>query len=340
MTLPKETENVNSEVDASLLATGNTGSQVQDQLGHTSQTYLTVQANNFTDYLFLLPTFSGDNDDASIKEIIYEFEKTGEIAHWGDKELVAAVKIKLQGEAASFARNNPYVRKAQNWSDIKNELIKRYDRLVEADSISCFTQTVQKPNESSRSFLSKLSGLAHQCFPTDEIIREKLLFNQALKGLNGNTRRFVMAQSPTTFTQIWDLALQEERCALFDKKQSTQIEVNAAMITDSHSNNSSELAEIKQMLRANMSEADRKINQLTEQVANLTMLVNRQNQQPPLPNQFFSTPQPNQFFPPPHFVQFPPPRRPRNNIICYKCNQPGHISRFCNSQIPLNNSEN
>lgn len=286
----------------------------------TAPAVMAVRFTSFAEYLYLLKPFSGLDEDFTIGDFFEEIERVGKIADWDDGSLVTAAKLKLNGEAEQFARFHPAVKHAGTWVSFKQELSKRFGKSADKNLTIKLTQAIQKPNESTRSFLSRVSGLAYRCFPSEERIRNKILFEQALKGLNSNTRRFVMSQSPKTYQDIWDSALQEEQCLDFDKHRA---EINSINPVSVENRDSSELAELKQLMRVNMKESEKKINELTEQLTKLTSLV-MQTQQPN------NTPQmsyPPPFYPPPNFNHYQRPRR--QDIVCYRCGEKGHISRVC-----------
>lgn len=274
----------------------------------TANTLLQFKVNNFADYLCLLPTFSGTEENFTIKDFLGKVENIRKLGEWDDNHTISAVLMKLVGEADNFAKFHPAVTNAKTWAELKGELQKRFGKAEDKNFVLKLTQAAQRHNESTRGFLSRLSGLALKCFPNDEAVRENLLFNQALKGLSSSTRRFIMAQCPKTFQDIWQSALREEQCLDFDKHNA---EINVAATLAEVRPQNSDLAEIKQLLQLNMLESDKKIHDLTEQVQQLTLLVNNSNQSQSV--------QPQN-----------PPVRPA--ITCYSCGRRGHISRFCRNR--------
>lgn len=104
----------------------------------------------------------------------------------------------------------------------------------------------------------------------------------------------------------------------------TNVEINVAQGSLEVKRESSDLAEIKQILQLNMLESDKKINQLADQVSKLQILVHQNQQQPP-----------------PNFQPIYPPfynqrHNNRNPIVCFSCGKPGHISRVCRSKNDKN----
>ena len=108
-----------------------------------------------------------------------------------------------------------------------------------------FMQATQKINENVRSFLSKLSGLAHNYFLSDKVVRETMLYNKALKGQNSTSRRFIMNLCPKKFQDIWDRAIQEEQCLEFEKLHA---EINVGNTFSKPHEELSELTEMKNII--------------------------------------------------------------------------------------------
>ena len=75
---------------------------------------------------------------------------------------------------------------------------------------------------------------------------------------------------PKKFQDIWDGAIQEEQCLEFEKLHA---EINVgAMFSQAHKE-SSEIAEMENIIQANMLENDKCILELYNQVQQLTTLV-------------------------------------------------------------------
>lgn len=332
---------------------GAVGDNRTPQYIHTiSPQILECKLNAFPEYLAMINTYSGREEDGSVEDFISGIEEVGKLAFWGDTQLIIAAKMKVVGEAASFSKTHPIIKRAKSWEEVKSELIKRFGKIGDSqNNILKFTQASQKHSESTRGFLSRLSGLAHTCFPDNDKIREDLLFNQALKGLNSSSRRFIMSLAPKTFGDIWQAALQEEQCLSFDRHNA---EINvAAGLSEVRSGANTDLSEIKQLLHVNMTQSDRKISELEQQVKQLTLMLNQQSQppitqptlvqhpppfpqfqvplhQPPPFNQNqFHTQYPQQYFPRQQTQNF---TRQRPPIVCYTCGKVGHISRVCRNK--------
>lgn len=310
-------------------------------VARTSETSLPdiveLKVNSFSDFLAMLPSFSGNEDGLMIEEFLDQIEEIGQFARWDNKHMILASKMKLTNEAANFSKFHPKIKHTKSWDEFKNELKNRFGKIGDGQNkILQFTQATQKHSESTRGFLSRLSGLAYRCFPTEEKVRESLLFNQALKGLNIPTRRFIMSLTPKTFNDIWQAALQEEKCLAFDRHNA---EINvAATLSEVKKDSNADLVEIKKLLQMNMLESDKKILELQQQVQQLTMLVN--NQQIPPPNQqpLYMQQQPQltqQALPPQQQQQqYQQHNRNRPPIRCYECGKLGHISRVCRNKKP------
>ena len=289
-----------------------------DSVKKTEPQLVQVKINNFAEFLSMIPEFSG-SEDLSIEQFIEKLHEISSVADWTEQQILTAAKLKLSGEAGRFAKSHPLVKKCKNLEELKTQLKNRFGKPGDNNCLLKFTQATQKINENTRSFLSKLSGLAHSCFPNDEVMREQMLYNQALKGLNSTSRRFIMNLCPKKFQDIWDGAIQEEQCLEFEKLHA---EINVGAMFSQAQKESSEIAEMKNIIQANMLENDKRILELTNQVQNLTTLVQAS-----------------------HSAQQPYNRdRNRHNhrqdIICYNCNVKGHISRFCPSKKKTSHKEN
>lgn len=311
--------------------------------------YFEFKSNSFADFICLLPNFSGTDEDFTIKDFIERVEEIATLQNWEDKHVILAVKLKLLGEAAIYAKLHPAIRRATTKQEVYTELKNRFGKVGDKNKILRLTQATQKPTENCRSFLSRLSGLAFKCFPNEDAVRERMLYNQALKGIDAQSRRFIMAQNLTNYQEIWEAALQEEKCDTYEK---SQVEIN--MASSGWDKKNSDLDQMKALFQMERAENDKKFAEFTEQMRKLVLDNTKINtpatsppqtpyqtlQQPYFPQQQYYPQQP--YFPPmpvnsTQYPQFRPQsnfannnqRTPRNNIICHNCGKRGHVQKQC-----------
>lgn len=273
---------------------------------------------NFNQFIGNIPNFSGENPDITVGDFIDKILEIKDFAGWQEAQCVFAIKLKCIGEAQKFLKSQPHLKKTQSFLILREALTNRFSKTVdEACHLHEFTMARQFPRETNRAFLSRILGLSYKCFADQETIREKLLVQKCLQGLQPEVRKFIMPHSPTTYQQIWDLAICHEKCAEYDD---TQMTVNVAQAGSSSSN---ELQEIKNLIQTVVSENDRKIAELSNQVQTLLQITQSQGH-----NSQNTNTGPSQR----HF-------RPRRPITCYRCNQQGHLKRNCTTVLTQNTNE-
>lgn len=266
---------------------------------------------NFNQFIANIPNFSGENPEISVSDFLDKIIEVRDFAGWQETQCVFAIKMKCIGEAQKFIKSQPHLKQTQSFKVLKEALTSRFSKTVdEAYHLQEFTMARQYPRESNRAFLSRVLGLSYKCFAEQETIREKLLVQKCLQGLQPEVRKFVMPHAPGTYKQIWDLAICHEKCTDYDQAQT---QINVAQANNIASN---ELMEIKSLIQTVVSESDRKIAELSNQVQTLLQVTQAQGQGI-------------------HNFQQGPSNyrhnRPRRPVICYQCNQPGHIKRNCTS---------
>lgn len=224
--------------------------------------------------------------------------------------------------ASKFKKNT------DNSKSIIEALKSRFYKKIDNNTfLQQFTTAFQGPGESNRAFLARVQGLSFKCFGNNDVLREKFLVQRCIQGLQPRVRQFILPQGPKTFQNIWDLALQEEQ---FQEFEFSQTPVN--FVNLEKTGQSSELTEIKNMLQIVTSENDKKMEDLTNQVKTLTLLVNQQNsrQTPNYSHNGQTSYQGRDNF----------QRNRRENIVCFKCGLQGHIKKFCRVQQPVQSSQN
>lgn len=275
--------------------------------------FLAVMADpvNFAEFLPLIPIFSGENPDISIHDFLDKVQEVAGFAGWKDEQILFMARNKLAGEAARFIRSQPQLKKAKSFEELKQALIDRFQRYnLHADSLVRFTSATQGSLEGTRAYLTRVLGLSHVCFPGDESTRNRMLVHQCLSGLRPEVRRFIMAQSPKTYDDIWQLAVKEEECSALED---IAVNVNVAGVSAGPSNIDAELKEIKSMFQNVLLDNERKINELSLEVKGLREAIQdsgprgRSDQNA---SGFGS-------------------RNDSRDIECYNCGKRGHISRYC-----------
>lgn len=281
--------------------------------GMQNQVSLVPNLNfNFNQFINNIPNFSGENPEINVGDFIDKIIEIRDFAGWQEAQCVFAIKLKCIGEAQKFIKSQPHLKNTQSFTELKEALHSRFSKTVdEAYHLQEFTMAKQLPRESNRAFLSRVLGLSYKCFAGQETIREKLLVQKCLQGLLPEVRKFVMPHSPITYKQIWDLAICQEKCADYDQAQTS---VNTAQTSYTQPN---ELQEIKSLIQNVVSESDRKIADLSNQVQALLQVTQAQSG---YSSQNYSR-QSNRN----NYNRF----NGKKNILCFNCNQSGHFKRNC-----------
>lgn len=255
---------------------------------------------NFAEFSHVITTFTGDNPEVSINEFLDRMDEIAGCAGWNDSQTLSILKLKISGSAIKWLRSQPQLKNCCDLEKFKGALRDRFSLNVGiTNALTRFTTAVQGTRESTREFLSRLLGLSYECFPDNETTRVKLLMNQVFSGLQHRIRRFIMAQRPATFEEVWHLAIREEECCALEK---CDLMVNTCYSGDT--TNTSELVEIKELL---MSSIEGQNQRMTDLKLELRKLEGRVNQ----------------------LAGNNDGLNRSNTITCFKCGQVGHTQRYC-----------
>lgn len=279
-----------------------------------------VAQSNVADYMSVVPVFTGENPDMSVNEFFDRLMEVANFADWREEQILFMAKIKVAGEAAKFVRSQPQLKCAKSLKEFKDSLIKRFQKINSSGTyLGQFMSAKQSQEEPVRSYLYRVSSLAHKCFE-DEATREKMLVHQCLAGFRPEVRRFVMAQRHDTFSEIWDSALKEEECAELEK-HSFPVNVAGAMANKRNSNDPSDIQELKMLFQTMMLNNEKKMSDLSEEIHKLNEKVNMRDK-----TNYYNGPERKSENRGHERKQY------NRDIVCFNCNKAGHISRNCRNK--------
>lgn len=294
----------------------NMSSETPPNITHPTQLFSLIPHSgmtpHFQEYFPLIPVFSGENPEVSIHDFLDKINEISQFAGWTQDHKIFVTKSKLTSEASRFLRSQPQLKNSRVFADLQKALVSRFCPISSPQNdLLSFTTAVQRVGESNRAYLTRLSGLAHKCFTDDDKLRNRLLINQCMAGFLPNVRRFIMAQGPKSYEEIWQLAVREEEVSALEHNSTP---VNAAPIAQSHS----ELAEIRDLLKLSIQTQDAKIDKLSKELNDIrvTMSSSRNVENPQRSR----------------VSQFP------SIIKCFRCQKTGHIAKNCRVKLHQNNN--
>lgn len=248
------------------------------------------------DQFSLVPTFSGTVDSQDVKEYFETVEEIAEHFGWSKENLYLAVKLKLLGESLNFFREQKYVIK--DYSSLKRVFIEQYSKeKCKTNLIHQFFTFTQPLDMPVAVFLSKATSLSFQAFcpgedepDIEEKNRLQMLKSMLLANLTPEIRRGVVAANPKSIEQIKESALLQERAW------------NACLNgRNPFMPQQSQVLAIEK--RTEECERDEICKKLIEKVENLTLKVDSLSKRDV--------------------------RSANKENLCFACNRPGHIARFC-----------
>lgn len=171
--------------------------------------------------LNLVGAFTGTPEGLSIEDYLDNFETVAALGGWADRQMMDILKLKCLAEAKDFIKSDPDVGAAVTWVDFKNIMRKRF-KAIESPVllVQNFLECVQKPGESVQSYTTRLRAAGAKTVKTTDSVAESLvrstvmkeqMLAQFLKGLRGNVKRFVLAGAPVNFENAVIKAVQEEQ---------------------------------------------------------------------------------------------------------------------------------
>lgn len=305
----------NSDTQDGLSDTARSGNNFNNinNLSLSTQMYAITQQNtipHFQEFFPLIPIYTGENPEFSVNDFLDKIEEVSQFADWRPEHKIFIVKCKLAGDAARFIRSQPQLKHTKNFDELKNGLLTRFRKFSSPQNdLLQFTTASQQPGEPISTYLSRLLGLAHKCFPNDDSIRNNLLVNQCLAGMLPKVRRFIMPHNPRTFEAIWELAQREEECTVLENNVA---HVNAVSLPQREK---SELSEFKNLLLSTMEGQNKKIEELADKIKDLKMQSTQSSN-----------------------FKFYNRAQNKSGVTCFRCNRTGHIAKHCRMKFP--NREN
>lgn len=219
------------------------------------------KSESLGEFLGLVQVFSGENPGFTMYDFFYQIDEIASYAAWSDEKRVFAAKMYVTGEAARFLKSQPQAN-VKTYKDFKAELINRFGYIENTQNILLpFTTATQN----IELFKLGLRGLHISVFQMN------VQGTKCLAGLQASTRRFIMAESPTTFDEIWNLALKEEECSQMEQLESIQV-VNRNLNTNRNQvQKRSDIQELTDLVKQSLETNDKKIQNLAEQIKKLTL---------------------------------------------------------------------
>lgn len=251
-----------------------------------------------SDQFNLIPPFSGANDPQSIEDYFATVEEISDHFGWSSSNKYLAVKLKLTGEALHFIREQKF--NIKDYDSLKNSLLERYSTHPNRANLVHEFFTFQQPSDMPVSvFFAKASALSFKAFCSEkgnkereELNRIDMLKSMLLSNLAPEIRRGVIAANPQTLDEIKEAALLQERAWSSCRTTSSIFASNEASPSPIYAVQPSGRTTTPGVEEMYQKLAD-EIKTLSAKVADLTKEQNRKQQ------------------------------------LCFACNRPGHISRFC-----------
>ena len=172
---------------------GNQYQNFNDNRGTSGYDFRRVQENRrlpfTTNYGIKLPSFDGKED---WKVWIRRFEAIAERKHWDDGTKLDNLLPKLQGRAGDFVFTQLPKQTLTCYSELVKELNSRF-RVVETKRTFAakFSQRVQGPNETAEEYAADLKRLYSKAYQSrDQKTRQEDLVRRFIDGLRDNEARF------------------------------------------------------------------------------------------------------------------------------------------------------
>lgn len=269
----------------------------------------------------VVPTFSGDKLGMSISDFFCMLEEIARMGGWSDAQLLGMAKCKMAGAAHDFAWRDENVKAAESFAQFKKLALAYFDTEPQHARLQRFREARQMIEEDVRSYASRLQRLGRDALRreeegdpqkqkyAEEMLREEMR-SQFVAGLRDPVRRFVLSRKPDTFDEAVATALDEER--------------NEALT------GTTERVRVVKTL-----EPSADVALLSERLDRLERLLSQRVEQ--------------DLRPPPRQQAFTGGwrshsgygRNPRGlgDIVCFACQNRGHIARYCPNQEPQRNSD-
>ncbi|KAG1701419.1 hypothetical protein GQR58_004785 [Nymphon striatum] len=317
-----------------------------DQVPVSNFTMSSPRSPQIAGFATLLPEYSGASDQG--RPFFEAVESVARLANWDDDTTLIVVRSKFVGEAAHFLRESIDLRTGTNLQTFKAAVLARFQPSFPLTlRLQKFMSCKQKIDEGVLPYAARFKNLAYDTIEPDasEAVRqahEKQMVAQFLSGLTFSGKRFVMSKNPTKLEETIKIAVDEE-CNSQLMGQDKGKNVCSAVTADE----TNDLAELKALFVQVLTKLDRNAPQ---------PLGSSQFERPPPRNLPTSPASSRPVSPAPmrrrcfqcgndrHLIANCPDlrrsepsssspgwsnrSRPRE-VICYKCNCPGHYATDC-----------
>lgn len=175
---------------------------------------------SFIGALAMIPTFTGEKGQATIRDFIKAVNAAGKLAGCSDEQLTEVAKLKIAGPASYFMDANPDL-DSKPWNQLSEILLKNFEKSISIEkAYQKLRECKQQSDEEVKDFATRTKqiGVEIQYHSTGNETEKKLrkqmidkeLLAQFLIGLKPEIARFVATHHPETLTDAINRAEVEE----------------------------------------------------------------------------------------------------------------------------------
>lgn len=284
-----------------------------------------------------LPPFNGKED----WKIWYaRFEETAERKRWNEKRKLDELLPRFHGVAAEFVYGQLSKSTRRSYKKLITELNNRF-RVVETRKtyIAKFSNRQQKPGERVEDYAAELKNLYDKAHPKrDSETREEDLLRRFLDGLADGDAQFHVeyVKEPENIDEAVLQAVNFEETGRGQKHRQKIARQIKEQKPDAKSDAFKRFQKKETKNTSKLTEDQQRINELQEQLQNLSKELGLYKQQQATRGQTETTESRNK-----EQVTHQRQREPgdninrQQNIICYCCKQNGHYARECPLRMPF-----